>query len=68
MDGDLVMLSTEEQKKICAQYSKKVNGKVRCPDCPLVISINDLMCHANSHYDPALCDFVADEYAEPEDG
>lgn len=68
MDGDLVMLSTEEQKKICAQYSKKVNGKVQCPDCPFVISINDLMCCANSHFDPDLCDFVMDEYAEPEDG
>ena len=62
IDGDLVMLSTEEQKKICAQYKKKVNGKVQCRDCPLVISINDLMCHANSHYDPVLCDFVVDDY------
>jgi len=61
------MLSTEEQRKICAQYSKLIDGKVQCPNCPLVISVVNLMCHANSHYDPDLCDFVLDEYEESEE-
>ena len=65
MDGDSVMLSTEEQKRICTQYSKRdKEGIVHCKDCPLVISISALMCHANSHYDPDLCDFVMDEHRE----
>ena len=57
------MLSTDEQKKICAEYSKRgPDGLVRCNQCPLVISVYWCMCHANSHYDPDSCEFVPDEY------
>ena len=57
------MLSTDEQRKICAEYSKRgSDGLVRCNQCPLVISIYWRMCHANSHYDPDQCEFVLDEY------
>lgn len=63
------MLSTEEQKKLCAKYRKKDHtGHVQCHDCPLVISVTYLMCHANSHYDPNICDFVLDEVDNKEDG
>ena len=53
------MLSTDEQKKICAEYSKPgPDGLVRCTVCPLCISVYWMMCHANSHYDAYECDFV----------
>lgn len=56
------MLSTDEQKKICAKYRKRGNdGLVRCNQCPLVISVSLCMCHANSHYDPDKCDFEFDD-------
>ena len=58
------MLSTDEQRKICAQYSQRdENGLVQCNRCPLVISIYWCMCHANSHYDPDECEFVLDDYS-----
>ena len=57
------MLSTDEQRKICAKYSQRdENGLVQCNRCPLVISVYWCMCHANSHYDPDECEFVLDEY------
>ena len=56
------MLSTEEQKKICSEYSQRgADGLVRCNKCPLVISVYWCMCHANSHYDPDECNFVLDD-------
>ena len=57
------MLSTDEQRKICAEYGKRgEDGLVRCNQCPLVISVYWCMCHANSHYDPDECEFVLDDY------
>ena len=57
------MLSTDEQREICARYSKRdEDGFVHCNECPLVISVYWCMCHANSHYDPDECEFVLDEY------
>ena len=57
------MLSTDEQRKICAEYGKRdEDGFVHCHQCPLVISVYWRMCHANSHYDPDECEFVFDEY------
>jgi hypothetical protein len=56
------MLSTDEQKKICAEYSQRgADGLVRCNQCPLVISVYWMMCHANSHYDPNTCEFELDD-------
>lgn len=56
------MLSTEQQKKICAEHSKSgPDGLVRCNVCPLCISVYWMMCHANSHYDADECDFVLDD-------
>lgn len=57
------MLSTDEQKRVCAEYSKRdEDGLVKCGQCPLVISVYWCMCHANSHYDPDECEFVPDDY------
>ena len=57
------MLSTDEQREICARYGKRdEDGFVHCNECPLVISVYWCMCHANSHYDPDECEFVLDEY------
>ena len=59
------MLATDEQRKICAEYSKQdETGHVRCNQCPLCISVVWQMCHANSHYDPDECEFVLDDYKE----
>ena len=56
------MLSTEEQKRTCAKYSKRdEDGFVHCNECPLVISVYWCMCHANSHYDPDECEFILDD-------
>lgn len=49
------MLTSERQKHICAKYStKNAEGKVRCSECPLVISYAWSMCRANAHYDRHL--------------
>ena len=56
------MLSTDEQRKICKEYSKRdETGKVQCHLCPLCISVYWCMCHANSHFDPDECEFVPDD-------
>lgn len=42
------MKLTENEQKICAEYSKYgADGRVRCSECPLVISRRDLLCYAN---------------------
>ena len=56
------MLSSEEQRKICAEYGKRdETGHARCNQCPLCISVTWRMCHANSHYDPETCEFVLND-------
>jgi hypothetical protein len=56
------MLSTDEQKRTCAQYSKRdKDGFVHCNECPLVISVYCCMCHANSHYNANTCEFELDD-------
>ena len=36
------------EKAICKEYSKRVNGKVRCRECPLVINLRDNACKRNT--------------------
>ena len=55
------MLLTGEEVEICKKYSAKdEKGLVHCNECPLVLSINDLTCHATSHFDPELNRWVPD--------
>lgn len=51
------MKLTEEEKKICVEYSR-----TGCGECPLDISdaIYDFRCKANSHYDKEEGDWVYD--------
>lgn len=59
------MLTNENQKAICKQYSKlDAEGHKQCNLCPLCISVVFNMCHANSHYDPIECEFVLDDFGE----
>lgn len=59
------MKLTEEEKKICAAYIRKVNGKVNCWVCPLKIVRTtrwDFRCKKNSHYDEKEKDWIYDEF------
>lgn len=42
------MKLTPEEKEICKEYGLRVNGKVRCPECPLVIDARYCLCKANA--------------------
>lgn len=63
------MLTSERQKRICAKYStRNADGKVRCSECPLVISYAWSMCRANAHYDRHLREWDFDyEYGPDSD-
>ena len=42
---------TERDKKICAKYSARdENGRVHCPECPLVVDRDGHLCKANAKY------------------
>ena len=46
------MLLVGKEAEICKKYSAKDDkGFVHCNECPLVLSKNDLTCHATSHFD-----------------
>lgn len=58
------MIKTDKDKAICAKYSTRdENGNVHCNECPLVRVQYDLMCKANSHYNPSMREW---EYDLPE--
>ena len=39
---------TEKEKEICKEYGKRgSDGRVRCPECPLVIDNRDMVCKRN---------------------
>lgn len=45
------MLKTEKDKSICAKFSTPdENGRVHCPECPLMVNAYELMCKANTSY------------------
>ena len=59
------MLVTEEDKSICAKYSKRDRyGFVHCSDCPLNISDGfelELACKATHHYDKSRKEWILDD-------
>ena len=43
------MILTHEEKEICKKYRKRGdNGKVRCPECPLVLNRRLCICKKNA--------------------
>lgn len=57
------MKLTEEEQKICDEYSKRIDGKVRCRQCPLNVgnpNEYDYRCKACCHWDEKEKDWVYD--------
>ena len=53
---------TEKQQKICDKYSARgPDGRVRCSECPLVISLRENLCKAVAHYDRSRKEWMLDD-------